>query len=139
MRQGIFCRYRQGVATSLAAAIGEALRARGMIPADLVADSDLTEGTVGSLMSGRSRRPQRRTRDALDGFFGAPVGTTLAICEGRTDGYPNPPDAEWLALVARYEPLGPAAHAALVTLYEAISRHAAERAGDGGGAGPSRR
>ena len=127
MRRRFFCRYRQGVATSLAAAIGEALRVRGMIPADLARDSDLTEGTVDSMMSGRSKRPQRRTRERARRVLRGAGGTTLAICEGRTERYPNPPGLEWREVVDRYEPAGPAVHAALVTLYDEISRHVVER------------
>ena len=41
-------------------------------------------------------------------------------------------------MIDRYEPAGPAVHAALVTLYDEISRRVVELGGDVG-LGPSRR
>jgi transcriptional regulator with XRE-family HTH domain len=118
----------------LAAAVEEARRARGVTPAELARAAGLPEGTVGSILSGRSHRPQQDTRDRLDAFFDAPSGTTLAIAEGRAEGYP---DVELRRLLDRLEPIGDAGYAALAAFIDAVSSPGGE--GSGGGGAQSRR
>lgn len=106
------------MSTPLAAALHEAMRARGLRVADLAREMGQSEATVRAAADGRVAVPHKPVRDAFDVYFGAALGTTLDICEGRAARYPGVPIRELVALVA---PLPPDGLAGLVTFVRTVT------------------
>ena len=75
----------------LAVALHRALAERGMTGADFIRELGWTEATVRQAIEGKTATPNKRLRDRLDEYFGAPTGHTLRICIGEVAPYyPNP-------------------------------------------------
>lgn len=104
--------------TPLARALREAMQSRGLTAADLIREVGQTEATMRNVIDGRVTLTNKNVRDALDAYFNAPVGTTMAIAEGRMTGYPND---RMTQLVQLAQPLSEEAVDHLVGFLRAIS------------------
>jgi hypothetical protein len=109
--------------SALAIALQEAMDVLGMTQADFARAAELNPKTLGSIMTGLSKRPQKPARDRLDAFLVEPgpdgkvEAVTLKICQGKLHRYPG---LEWRALAARLGPLGDDAHRHLGAFYDQI-------------------
>lgn len=86
--------------TPLAAALHEAMVARGFTPANLARAAGMNLTTLSNITAGKVACPQERQRDSLDDYLTPklPRGTTLRIVNGDLTSYPDDP---LVALVAR--------------------------------------
>ena len=90
--------------TAIGTALREALDLRGMSVSELARALDQPEPTLRNLYDGKTRRPNKAMRAALDRFFDVPEGTTFRICEGRIPpSYPSDEVAE----ICRLAPQAP--------------------------------
>lgn len=86
--------------TAIEAALKDAMGRRGLTVADLARELDVPEPTLRAIVDGRTAKPHRVVRDALDAYF-APAcpGTTLRICRGELFSYPGMERARLCRLV----------------------------------------
>ena len=75
--------------TPLAMALGRAMAVRGLTVTDLAREIDVDPETLRSVVDGRTARPGRHIRDALDGYLAIKTGTTLRIANGLVADYPS--------------------------------------------------